>query len=160
MRRQDAAAVHVIDSAGMTPIPFEQIGEWATVTRESWQRKERQVGRGGADAPVLAGMTMIDTPGVGGLDAGHGQAALESLRHADALVFVSNAGSHFTAPGAPVPDGGRGTHRTVILVLTRADLAKDVEAVKAKNVELLARTAPRFSRRADDRCQHSRPNAH
>jgi len=142
---QDAAAVHLIDSAGMTPIPFEQIGEWATVSGNPGNEKNVKSVAVALSAPILAGMTVIDTPGVGGLDAGHGQAALESLRHADALLFISNAGSHLTGPELRFLTAAAERIDTIILVLTRSDLAKDVEAVKAKNVELLTHHASRFS---------------
>lgn len=141
----DAAAVHLIDSPAMTPIPFEAIAEWATVTANPGNEKNVRSVAVALDTPMLAGMTVIDTPGVGGLDAGHGQAALESLRHADALLFVTNAVAHLTGPELRFLTAAAERIDTVILVLTRSDLAKDVEAVKAKNVELLTEHAPRFA---------------
>lgn len=143
--RQDAAAVHLIDSAALTPIPFEAIADWATVTANPGNHKNVKSVAVALNTPVLAGMTLIDTPGVGGLDAGHGQAALESLRHADALLFVTNAVAHLTGPELRFLTAAAERIDTVILVLTRSDLAKDVVAVKAKNAELLADRAPRFA---------------
>ncbi|MGW5153547.1 dynamin family protein [Rhodococcus koreensis] len=45
------------------------------------------------DAPRLAALTLIDTPGTGGLDSAYGRLTLDSLDNATALVFVCAAGN-------------------------------------------------------------------
>ena len=49
--------------------------------------------------PLLEqGLVLVDTPGVGGLSAGHAAATAAYLPYADALVFVSDASTELTAP--------------------------------------------------------------
>ena len=44
------------------------------------------------DRPLLqAGLVLVDTPGVGGLDSAHGQLTRATLRAADAVLFVTDA---------------------------------------------------------------------
>ncbi|HTW99043.1 MAG TPA: dynamin family protein, partial [Acidimicrobiales bacterium] len=49
----------------------------------------------GVDCPLLEHVTLVDTPGVGGLSSGHGELTLQSLQFADALLFVVEAGAQF-----------------------------------------------------------------
>jgi hypothetical protein len=44
------------------------------------------------------GLTLVDTPGVGGLESTHGAITLSALPSAEAVVFVSDASSEFSAP--------------------------------------------------------------
>ena len=49
--------------------------------------------------PLLErGIVLIDTPGIGGLNAAHAAATLAFLPVADALVFVTDASAELTAP--------------------------------------------------------------
>ncbi|HET9757174.1 MAG TPA: dynamin family protein, partial [Candidatus Limnocylindrales bacterium] len=49
--------------------------------------------------PLLeGGLTLVDTPGVGGLNAGHAAATLAFLPSADALVFVTDASAELSGP--------------------------------------------------------------
>ena len=51
------------------------------------------------DDPLLArGLVLVDTPGVGGLEAGHTEVTLATLRRADALVFVVDPDSPLRTP--------------------------------------------------------------
>lgn len=53
----------------------------------------------GLDHPLLAdGLAIVDTPGVGGVGAGHAAATLAFLPYADALLFVSDATAELSAP--------------------------------------------------------------
>lgn len=142
---QPAAAVYLYGAEQPTAIGLDELAEWASVDGNPGNGKNVQQVAVALDASVLAGMTIIDTPGVGGLDAGHGQATLESLRHADALVFVCDAGSALTAPELKFLTAAADRIDAVIVVLARADLASHVEAVMADNALLLAAKAPRFA---------------
>jgi hypothetical protein len=50
------------------------------------------------DAPILRSLVLVDTPGVGGLHAGHSRTTLAALRQADALLFVCDASQPILAP--------------------------------------------------------------
>jgi hypothetical protein len=141
----DAAAVHLVGADSLQPIPVAEIHEWASTEANPGNEKGVKSVAVAIDARMLIGLTLVDTPGVGGLEAGHGQAALESLRHADVLMLVSDAGSHLTAPELRFLVAAAERIDTVILVLTKSDLASDLGAVRSRNAELLAEHAPRFA---------------
>lgn len=47
--------------------------------------------------PILrSGLSVVDTPGVGGLDSAHGVAALNALTRADGMLFVTDASQELT----------------------------------------------------------------
>ena len=51
--------------------------------------------------PLLeGGLTVVDTPGVGGLNCGHAAATLAFLPSADALVFVTDASAELSGPSS------------------------------------------------------------
>jgi hypothetical protein len=47
---------------------------------------------------LRSGLSLLDTPGVGGLDSVHGQLTVASLQRADAVLFVTDAAQELTAP--------------------------------------------------------------
>ncbi|BBH69573.1 dynamin [Actinoplanes sp. OR16] len=49
-------------------------------------------------SPALDGLVLVDTPGVGGLHAGHSRITLAALGRADALLFVCDASQPILAP--------------------------------------------------------------
>src|SRR5437773_11876825 len=49
-------------------------------------------------APLLQYLTLVDTPGVGGLDSLHAEVALDAVERATALLFVVDASSPFSKP--------------------------------------------------------------
>ena len=97
-------------------------------------------------APVLAGgLELIDTPGVGGLVAGHAALTLATLDRADALVFVLDGSSEITASELAFLERATERIATVVFVLTKIDQFPAWEEVRARDVELIARHAPRYA---------------
>lgn len=76
-----------------------------------------------ANANVAAGLVVVDTPGVGGLDGGHTLAALAFLPHADAAIFVSDATAELSAAELLWLDRIRDAGPAIYPVLTKTDLA-------------------------------------
>lgn len=76
-----------------------------------------------ANADVAAGLVVVDTPGVGGLDGGHTLAALAFLPHADAAIFVSDATAELSAAELQWLDRIREAGPAIYPVLTKTDLA-------------------------------------
>jgi GTPase SAR1 family protein len=74
-------------------------------------------------ARLPAGLVMIDTPGVGGLEGGHTIATLAFLPYADAVLFVSDATAEYSAAEISWLQRARATGTRIIPVLTKADLA-------------------------------------
>ncbi|HET8930130.1 MAG TPA: dynamin family protein, partial [Acidimicrobiales bacterium] len=75
------------------------------------------------DHPLLErGLTLIDTPGVGGMTRGHRDITMASLLRADALVFVVSAVEPVTRSELEFLDEASERIANVILVASRADL--------------------------------------
>ncbi len=73
--------------------------------------------------PLLAnGLAIVDTPGMGGLGAGHAAATLAFLPFADGLIFVTDASSELSAPEAEFLDRAYALCPQVLFVLTKTDL--------------------------------------
>ena len=73
--------------------------------------------------PLLAnGLAIVDTPGMGGLGAGHAAATLAFLPFADGLIFVTDASSELSAPEAEFLDRAYELCPQVLFVLTKTDL--------------------------------------
>jgi hypothetical protein len=68
------------------------------------------------------GLVMVDTPGMGGLGAGHAAATLGFLPFADGLLFVSDASSELTAPEIAFLERAYELCPTVLFALTKIDL--------------------------------------
>jgi hypothetical protein len=74
-------------------------------------------------SPILeGGLTLVDTPGVGGLNAGHAAATLAFLPSADALVFVTDASAELSGPELEFLASARGAGPPVLVVVTKIDM--------------------------------------
>ena len=68
--------------------------------------------------PLLeGGLTLVDTPGVGGLNAGHAAATLAFLPSADALVFVTDASAELSGPELEFLASARGAGPPVLVAV-------------------------------------------
>lgn len=100
------------------------------------------------DHPLLRrGLVLVDTPGVGGLEAGHTEITLATLRRADALVFVVDPDSPLKA--SELRFLSRATERiaTVLFVITKTDLYAGWQQILSDNRELLAHHGPTLADR-------------
>jgi hypothetical protein len=74
-------------------------------------------------SPLLAsGLAIVDTPGMGGLGAGHAAATLAFLPFADGLIFVSDASAELSAPEAEFLERASELCPNVLFALTKTDL--------------------------------------
>ncbi len=74
-------------------------------------------------SPILeSGLTLVDTPGVGGLNAGHAAATLAFLPSADALVFVTDASAELSGPELEFLASARGAGPPVLVAVTKIDM--------------------------------------
>jgi hypothetical protein len=99
----------------------------------------------GMDLPLLNDLVLVDTPGVGGLDSGHGALTLQSLNHADALVFVAEAGAQFRAAELRFLQRASARIDTVIIALTKVDLYRGWRTILEDDAAILREQAPRFA---------------
>lgn len=134
-----AVLVHPTDE-GAPPmdVPFERLREYVTEGEADGQRLravevslDRRLLRGG--------LSLVDTPGVGGLDSAHGNLTLGALSLAHAALFVTDAAQELTAPELDFLV--RATERCpqVVCVLTKTDLHAEWRRIVELNRGHLAR---------------------
>ncbi len=88
--------------------------------------------------PLLAnGLAIVDTPGMGGLGAGHAAATLAFLPFADGLVFVTDASCELSAPEAEFLDRACELCPNVLFALTKTDLYPAWRQIAAIDAERL-----------------------
>ncbi len=71
---------------------------------------------------LRAGLCLLDTPGVGGLESGHGQITMGTLSAADCLLFVTDASQELTGPEMEFLQGAVKRCPTTALVVTKTDV--------------------------------------
>jgi len=96
--------------------------------------------------PLLeGGLTLVDTPGVGGLNAGHAAATLAFLPSADALVFVTDASAELSGPELEFLASARGAGPPVLVAVTKIDMYPewrrivDIDTAKLQAIGLVER---------------------
>ncbi len=73
--------------------------------------------------PLLErGIILVDTPGIGGLNAAHAAATLAFLPVADALVFVTDASAELTAPELEFLAAAVDAGPSILVALTKVDM--------------------------------------
>lgn len=132
------AAITVIHAAEEPGAVVWQRSEAGLVTREipiaelrTWVTEDGNPGNGlgveridvGLPHPVLEqGVVLVDTPGMGGLGAGHAAATLAFLPFADGLILVSDASSDLSRPELELLERAVQRCPTVVIALTKVDL--------------------------------------
>lgn len=99
------------------------------------------------DGPVelLEKLTIVDTPGVGGLDSVHGELAAEAAASATALLFVVDASAPFTLGELNFLANVGERVETVVFALSKVDAYRGWRQVMEADQALLAEHAPRFA---------------
>jgi hypothetical protein len=132
----------------LEPVAFalEQLPDWVCAGHElpAGQLPPRYV-RVAGPVPLLDRLTVVDTPGVGGLDSMHGELAKEAAASATALLFVVDASSPLTASELTFLREVGERVETVVFALTKTDVFRGWRQVLAADRELLAEYAPRFA---------------
>jgi hypothetical protein len=95
--------------------------------------------------PLLARLTLVDTPGVGGLDSMHGAAARRAAESATALLFTVDASAPFTSGELAFLAELADHVETVLFALTKVDAYRGWQRVLDDDRALLAAHAPRFA---------------
>lgn len=128
-------------------IPLDEVVEYAAL--EPGTHRARHGGVSQVEvltpSPLLAhGLTLIDTPGVGGLVAGHAAVTLAALDRADALLFVVSGHGELTASELAFLERAVDRVAAVVFALTQFDQAPGWREILGRNHELIARHAPRL----------------
>ncbi|PXY34726.1 dynamin [Prauserella sp. PE36] len=126
--------------------PLEELPRWVSVAHElpEGQLPPRYVEVSGP-VPLLERVSVVDTPGVGGLDAMHGELAMEAAASATALLFVVDASAPFTSTELQFLRNMADRVETVVFALSKIDQFRGWREVLAADQELLAEHAPRFA---------------
>ncbi|WP_190819999.1 dynamin family protein [Saccharopolyspora pogona] len=141
-------AAHACYPGQQEPVPFDlvQLPSWAGVGRDlpDGQLPPRYVQ---ITAPIetLARVTVVDTPGVGGLDALHGELAMEAAASATALLFVVDASAPFTRGELEFLQKVAERVETVVFALAKTDQHRGWRQVLEADRKLLMEHAPRFA---------------
>jgi hypothetical protein len=95
-------------------------------------------------APLLAYLTLVDTPGVGGLDSLHAEIALDAVERATALLFVVDASAPFAKPEIDFLVEASKRVNFVLFALTKTDAYPGWRTILADDRAQLQAHAPRF----------------
>jgi dynamin family protein len=125
--------------AGGEPTEITDLGEWATGARPA-RRIEVQ-----HPAPLLRYLSLLDTPGVGGLDPAHTTVALAAVEKATALLFVADASAPLSQPELDFLIAASERVDTVVFALTKIDAYPGWRRIADDNRTLLHAHAPRFA---------------
>lgn len=104
-------------------IEVGQVGDWVSEAGNPGNHK--RVDRVDIVVPsqlLKQGLVIVDTPGMGGLGAGHAAATLSFLPFADGLIFVSDASAELSAPEVDFLRRAAELCPTVLFAQTKIDL--------------------------------------
>ena len=94
------------------------------------------------------GITLVDTPGIGGLNAAHAAATLAFLPVADALVFVTDASAELTGPELEFLASAVDAGPMILVALTKIDMYPqwrrilEIDERRMRDIELGVRPYP------------------
>ncbi|WP_431901923.1 dynamin family protein [Amycolatopsis thermoflava] len=127
-------------------VPLPELVRWVSAAHElpDGQLPPRYVEVTGP-VPILERVSLVDTPGVGGLDSMHGELAAEAAANATALLFVVDASAPFTAGELEFLRRAGDRVETVVFALSKTDAFRGWREVLEADRRLLAEHAPRFA---------------
>jgi hypothetical protein len=119
-------------------VPFEKLREYVTVVRDGGPALRSVEVR--LDRHLLRrGLSLVDTPGVGGLDSAHGNMTLGTLPLARAAFFVTDAAQELTEPELSFLSRAVSRCPRVFCVVTKTDLYAEWRRIVDLNRGHLAR---------------------
>jgi hypothetical protein len=127
------------------PLSHGDLRDWATVLGRlpDGLRPPRRI-EVFHNAPLLQYLSLIDTPGVGGLDPLHSEIALDAVERGTALLFVVDASSPFSKPELDFLIEASKRVNFVLFALTKCDAYPGWRTILADNKGQLQAHAPRF----------------
>jgi hypothetical protein len=139
------ARAHLPGRENPVPLSYGDLRDWATVLGRlpDGQRPPRRI-EVHHSAPLLRHLTLIDTPGVGGLDPLHAQVTLDAVERATALLFIVDASSPFTRPEVDFLIEASKRVNFVVFALSKCDAYPGWRTILADNRSQLQAHAPRF----------------
>jgi hypothetical protein len=110
----------------------DELASWVTERGNPDNRRNVDGVEVGLPHPLLErGITLIDTPGIGGLNAAHAAATLAFLPVADALVFVTDASAELTRPELEFLASAVDAGPLILMALTKIDMYPEWRRIMA-----------------------------
>jgi GTPase SAR1 family protein len=139
------AKVRLIQTGEIVDIPIDEIEDWTTVEGNPDNQRGVFAVILGVDCPLLEQMTIVDTPGVGGLDAGHGALAAQAAAAADAVVLVVDPNAPISGPELRFLTNVAEKVDNVAIVLTKVEDYPEWRTMAQTDAQLVAAKAPRLA---------------
>ena len=135
------AEVHRRDGEDRTVegIDLRALVDWVQESPGRVRRHDVELVEVRVPSPLLAaGLTLVDTPGVGGLNAGHAAATLAFLPSADALIFVTDASAELSAAELEFLASARSGGPPILVALTKIDMYPEWRRIREIDAGRLA----------------------
>ncbi|GAB3308754.1 hypothetical protein EK0264_08105 [Epidermidibacterium keratini] len=126
-------------------VPLDRLRDWATDLGNRGESAPPRLIEIECNSPLLGNLNLVDTPGVGGLDASHADIALRAVGRATALLFVCDASAPFTKPELDFLVRASKNIDLVIFAVTKIDAYRGWRQIVEDNRKLLREHAPRFA---------------
>lgn len=122
-------------------VAFDAIGSYVTEIRSDDDGARRlEMVEVAVPSPLLrSGLTIVDTPGVGGLGSPYTAVTIGALPLADAVIFVTDASQEFTKPELDFLRTAREMCPNMICVMTKHDLYPHWREIAQRNKDHLDR---------------------
>lgn len=132
------------------PVGFAELPDWVTMSGRHVNDPtvdELPIGAEVALAsPFLPQVTLVDTPGVGGLNPNHLRLTKTATTTASILVMTCDAAAPITAPELEFLESASGEVNSVLIAVTKIDKNyRHWQAIVEENRKLLRQHAPRFA---------------
>jgi hypothetical protein len=141
-----AARAYLPDRPDPVPLDLADLRDWATTGGRlpDGARRPRHI-EVTHPAPLLAELTLVDTPGAGGLDPALAEVSLDAAARGSALLFVADAAAPLSRPELDLLAAASDRVDVVVFALTKVDAYPSWRTILADNRALLAAHAPRFT---------------
>jgi Dynamin family len=137
--------IYTTDGETVSATPSE-LYDWATEAGNPGNERNVAWIDVGVPLPLLDGLVVADTPGVGGLRAAHAEVTLQALKSADVLVFIVDASSPLTDPELTFLVRAAERIEQLAIVMTKRDRYTAWRDIAIENAALIDRHAPQLNR--------------
>ena len=131
------------------PIAAEDAAGWVAEAESGDRRHGVELVEVGLPIPFLErGIALVDTPGVGGLNAAHAAATLAFLPSADALVFVTDASTELSRPELDFLSAAIKAGPPILIAVTKVDIYPEwrrIVAIDERHLGSVGLTAKPFA---------------
>jgi GTPase SAR1 family protein len=143
--QEHGARAYVPGREDPVPLRLSDLRDWGTVLGRlpDGMRPPRRIDVHHS-APLLQYLTLVDTPGTGGLDSLHAEVAMDAVEQATALLFVVDSSSPFAKPEMDFLIEASKKVNFVLFALTKTDAYPGWRTILADNRGQLQTHAPRF----------------